>query len=102
VLHLANIASLGKRAQTACMPTRPNVVTWAGRHPARRTPPVLRHIGVALTAPARWVNDRLGRRRCGDFFIDGEDGGDFGGVREPRRPHPPVGAGAIALDLPRD
>jgi len=58
-------------------------------------------VWIALTAPARWLADRLrprvgsGRRRNG--------GGDPGaGVREPRRPLPDLPAGAMALPEPRE
>lgn len=58
-------------------------------------------VWIALTAPARWLADRLrprvgaGRRRNG--------GGDPGaGVREPRRPRPDLPAGAMALPEPRE
>ena len=53
---------------------------------------------IALTAPARWVTDRLrplagGRRRRGN-------GPPGAGVREPRRPQPDLPAGAMALPEP--
>jgi hypothetical protein len=54
---------------------------------------------IALTAPARWLTDRLrplagGRRRRGN-------GPPGAGVREPRRPLPDLPAGAMALPEPR-
>ena len=76
------------------------VGVWTGRRPWAAmflTNPVW----IALTAPGRWLADRLrprvgsGRRRNG--------GGDPGaGVREPRRPRPDLPAGAMALPEPRE
>lgn len=40
----------------------------------------------------------LGRRWSGQIDRSGDDG--LSGVREPRRPRPSTGAGAIELDLP--
>jgi hypothetical protein len=55
---------------------------WARRYPVR----------TALTAPARWVSDRIKRRRARP---------PTAGVREPRRPRPSLPALAVALDEPR-
>jgi hypothetical protein len=57
-------------------------------------------VWIALTAPARWLGDRL-RPRVGSGHRRG--GGDPGaGVREPRRPRPDLPAGAMALPEPRE
>jgi hypothetical protein len=51
---------------------------------------------IALTAPARWLLDRLRPRARGR----GGDGPPGAGVREPRRPLPDLPAGAMALPEP--
>jgi hypothetical protein len=68
---------------------------------------------IALTAPSRWVIDRVGDLRAGGSGgrgfgrfgrRGGQSGGDWppsAGVREPRRPKPDLPAGAIALAEPR-
>ncbi|HVT69754.1 MAG TPA: hypothetical protein VHF26_18525 [Trebonia sp.] len=63
----------------------------AGRGaPAGRT---LAAVGETLAAARRAVTDRLMRWRGRPP--------EEGGVREPRRPRPPLPAGAVALDEPR-
>jgi len=56
-------------------------------------------VWIALTAPARWLIDRVrplaGRGRRGNG-----NGPPNAGVREPRRPRPDQPAGAIALPEP--
>jgi hypothetical protein len=52
---------------------------------------------IALTAPARWINDRLGR--LGRWRWRPRP--DLAGVREPRRPRPTLPAAAVALAEPR-
>lgn len=54
---------------------------------------------IALTAPGRWVIDRLRRRR--PAASGGPDWPPSAGVREPRRPRPNVPVGAVALAEPR-
>lgn len=49
-------------------------------------------VRIALTAPARWVLDRIKR---------GRGRPPAAGVREPRRPKPSLPAAAVALDEPR-
>ena len=57
---------------------------------------------IALTAPARWLLDRL-RPLAGSRRGRGGNGGPPGaGVREPRRPLPDLPAGAMALPEPRE
>jgi hypothetical protein len=51
---------------------------------------------IALTAPARWLFDRLRPRARGR----GGNGPPGAGVREPRRPLPDLPAGAMALPEP--
>jgi hypothetical protein len=57
-------------------------------------------VWIALTAPARWLIERLrplaGRGRHGNG-----NGPPPAGVREPRRPRPDQPAGAMALPEPR-
>lgn len=53
-------------------------------------------IWIALTAPARWLFDRLRPRARGR----GGNGPPGAGVREPRRPLPDLPAGAMALPEP--
>jgi hypothetical protein len=56
-------------------------------------------VWIALTAPARWVLDRL-RPRAGSRRGRGGNGPPGAGVREPRRPLPDLPAGAMALPEP--
>jgi len=62
------------------------------------------NVAIALTAPGRWVRDRLRRRQPvggGAGRGRGFDGGPPpAGVREPRRPRPPVTSGAAARPWP--
>lgn len=65
-----------------------------------------RHVVVALTAPVRFVADRVGSRRSGGGLGDGPLGGWEGGPptagdREPRNPKSGPPADAIALPEPR-
>lgn len=54
--------------------------------------------GLVVDWSARRVGlGRLGRRWSGRFVPD--TGPDGAGVREPRRPHPPHGTGALTLDV---
>ncbi len=65
------------------------------RKVARR---VLAHpLWIALTAPARWLLDRVRPRAGGRRGGNGPPGS---GVREPRRPLPDLPAGAMALPEP--
>jgi hypothetical protein len=57
-------------------------------------------VWIALTAPGRWVLDRL-RPRVGGRRGRGWNGPPGAGVREPRRPMPDLPAGAMALPEPR-
>jgi hypothetical protein len=68
----------------------------------RKVPWVLRRnpVWIALTAPGRWVLDRL-RPRVGGRRGRGGNGPPGAGVREPRRPMPDLPAGAMALPEPR-
>ena len=54
---------------------------------------------IALTAPARWLLDRI-RPRAGSGRRRGGNGPPGAGVREPRRPLPDLPAGAMALPEP--
>jgi hypothetical protein len=54
---------------------------------------------IALTAPARWLLDRI-RPRAGSRRGRGGNGPPGAGVREPRRPLPDLPAGAMALPEP--
>ena len=54
---------------------------------------------IALTAPARWLLDRI-RPRAGGRRGRGGNGPPEAGVREPRRPLPDPPAGAMALPEP--
>ena len=54
---------------------------------------------IALTAPARWLLDRI-RPRAGGRRRRGGNGPPEAGVREPRRPLPDLPAGAMALPEP--
>jgi hypothetical protein len=54
---------------------------------------------IALTAPARWLLDRV-RPRAGGRRGRGGNGPPGSGVREPRRPLPDLPAAAMALPEP--
>jgi hypothetical protein len=54
---------------------------------------------IALTAPARWLLDRI-RPHAGGRRGRGGNGPPGAGVREPRRPLPDLPAGAMALPEP--
>jgi hypothetical protein len=72
------------------------------RHRFGQVAPVLlsNPVWIALTAPGRWVFDRL-RPRAGGRQGRGGNGPPGAGVREPRRPLPDLPAGAMALPEPR-
>jgi len=77
---------------------------WRGRSLARII--IANPVLIALTAPERWVIDRVGGLSCGGrgFGRFGRGGGNWpppAWVREPRRPAPNAPAGAIALAEPR-
>ena len=76
----------------------------AGYAMAIREQPVARRIlanplWIALTAPARWLLDRI-RPRAGSRRGRGGNGPPGAGVREPRRPLPDLPAAAMALPEP--
>ena len=76
----------------------------AGYAMATREHPVARRVlanplWIALTAPARWLLDRI-RPRAGSRRGRGGNGPPEAGVREPRRPLPDLPAGAMALPEP--
>jgi hypothetical protein len=56
-------------------------------------------VWIALTAPGRWLLDRL-RPTAGSRRGRGGNGPPGAGVREPRRPLPDLPAGAMALPEP--
>jgi hypothetical protein len=56
-------------------------------------------VWIALTAPARWVLDRV-RPKAGSRRRRGGNGPPGAGVREPRRPLPDLPAAAMALPEP--
>jgi hypothetical protein len=72
-------------------------VATRNRRVARRV--LANPVWIALTAPARWVLDRL-RPRAGSGRGRGGNGPPGAGVREPRRPLPDLPAGAMALPEP--
>jgi len=75
--------------------------SWPPWVKAGRLYPVLHNpVWIALTAPARWLFDRL-RPRAGSGRRRGGNGPPGAGVREPRRPLPDLPAGAMALPEPR-
>ncbi len=76
----------------------------AGYVVATRNRPVARRVlanpvWIVLTAPARWLLDRL-RPRAGSRRGRGGNGPPGAGVREPRRPLADLPAGAMALPEP--
>ena len=71
---------------------------WAPRR-ARAAIVLNNPVWIALTAPGRWVLDRL-RPRVGGRRGRGGNGPPGAGVREPRRPLPDLPAGAMALPEP--
>ena len=105
-------------------PGRDRILVRRRRLPGRRGRVVVRHVGpgrpayalatrdrkvarrvlanplwIALTAPARWLLDRV-RPRAGGRRGGGGNGPPGAGVREPRRPLPDLPAGAMALPEP--
>jgi hypothetical protein len=77
--------------RAACAPATPT------RRVARRV--VTNPLWIALTAPMRWLFDRV-RPRAGGRRGRGGTGPPGAGVREPRRPLPDLPAGAMALPEP--
>jgi hypothetical protein len=71
----------------------------AGREPRVARPVLANPLWIALTAPARWLLDRI-RPRVGGRRGRGGNGPPGAGVREPRRPLPDPPAGAMALPEP--
>jgi len=79
-------------------PGRAAYALAAGDHKvARRV--LANPLWIALTAPARWLLDRV-RPRAGGRRGRGGNGPPGAGVREPRRPLPDLPAGAMALPEP--
>ena len=81
-------AAPGRAAYVAATPSR---------RVARRV--LTNPLWIALTAPARWLLDRV-RPRAGGRRGRGGNGPPDAGVREPRRPLPDLPAGAMALPEP--
>lgn len=91
----------GRRRVVVIRQDGPGQVTYAV---AGRDRVVARHVlanpvWIALTAPARWLLDRV-RPRAGGRRGRGGNGPPGAGVREPRRPLPDLPAGAVALPEP--
>jgi hypothetical protein len=76
-------------------------VAYAAATPNRRVARrvLANPLWIALTAPARWLLDRL-RPRAGGRRGRGGNGPPGAGVREPRRPLPDLPAAAMALPEP--
>jgi hypothetical protein len=72
-------------------------VAFVGHPVARRI--LANPLWIALTAPGRWLLDRI-RPRAGSRRGCGGNGPPSAGVREPRRPLPDLPAGAMALPEP--
>ena len=73
-------------------------VATRNRRVARRV--LANPLWIALTAPARWLLDRV-RPRAGGRRGRGGNGPPGSGVREPRRPLPDLPARALAVPWPR-
>ena len=71
-------------------------VVFTGHPVARRI--LANPLWIALTAPARWLLDRI--KPCAGRRGRGGNGPPGAGVREPRRPLPDPPAGAMALPEP--
>ena len=71
-------------------------VVFTGHPVARRI--LANPLWIALTAPARWLLDRI--KPCAGRRGRGGNGPPGAGVREPRRPLPDLPAGAMALPEP--
>lgn len=90
----------GRRTRVVVRQVRPGLAVCAA---ARRDRRLVRRVlanplWIALTAPSRWLLDRLRPRASGRR---GRGNGPPGaGVREPRRPMPDLPAGAMALPEP--
>jgi hypothetical protein len=89
----------GRRGRAVVLDAGPGWVTYtaAGRSHRVVWRVLANPVWIALTAPARWVLDRL-RPRAGHGR--GGNGPPGAGVREPRRPLPDLPAGAMALPEP--
>jgi hypothetical protein len=74
-----------------------HAVAIRNRRVARRV--LANPLWIALTAPARWLLDRV-RPRAGGRRGRGGNGPPGAGVREPRRPLPDLPAAAMALPEP--
>src|SRR4051794_36703885 len=61
---------------------------------------------MRMLRPPVWSARQLGllglRRRSAGRLFPGDDDDGLGGVREPRRPTPPIFSASLALDLPQD
>jgi hypothetical protein len=79
----------------------PGPAAYAAATPKRRVARrvLTNPLWIALTAPARWLLDRL-RPRASGRRGRGGNGPPGAGVREPRRPLPDLPAAAMALPEP--
>ncbi len=91
----------GRRGRVVVRHAGPGRAAYAvatrNRKVARRV--LANPLWIALTAPARWLLDRI-RPREGSRRGRGGNGPPGAGVREPRRPLPDLPAGAMALPEP--
>jgi len=91
----------GRRGRVVVRRTGPGRAAYAvatrNRKVARRV--LVNPLWIALTAPARWLLDRV-RPRAGGRRGRGGNGPPGAGVREPRRPLPDLPAAAMALPEP--
>jgi hypothetical protein len=91
----------GRRGRVVVRHAGPGRAAYAvatrNRKVARRV--LANPLWIALTAPARWLLDRV-RPRAGGRRGRGGNGPPGSGVREPRRPLPDLPAGAMALPEP--
>jgi hypothetical protein len=91
----------GRRGRAAVRYAGPGRAAYAAatrnRKVARRV--LANPLWIALTAPARWLLDRV-RPRAGGRRGRGGNGPPGAGVREPRRPLPDLPAAAMALPEP--
>jgi hypothetical protein len=91
----------GRRERLVVRYAGPGPAAYAAATPKRRVARrvLANPLWIALTAPARWLLDRL-RPRAGGRRGRGGNGPPGAGVREPRRPLPDLPAAAMALPEP--
>jgi hypothetical protein len=91
----------GRRGRVVVRRAAPGHTAYVAATPNRRVARrvLTNPLWIALTAPMRWLLDRV-RPRAGGRRGRGGNGPPGAGVREPRRPLPDLPAAAMALPEP--